>query len=127
MSNARSPPRSQKRGGACRKAMASWWRRNKFSASSRTRDLNRSTTNIPSVFRIANIALNDAMILSYDANLGWIEFSERTGGYFRIRPFEIFDLVSAQLSEERLGTALSSRGSISERGNLIRLQELTGF
>ena len=27
---------------------------------------------------MANIALNDAMILSYDANLGRMEFSERT-------------------------------------------------
>jgi len=35
MNNARSPPRSRKRGGARRKAMLSWWRRNKFSASSR--------------------------------------------------------------------------------------------
>jgi hypothetical protein len=59
--------------------MPSWWRRNKFSASSRHRDLNRSATSIPSACRIANIALNDAMILSYDANLGWMEFSERTG------------------------------------------------
>jgi len=41
--------------------------------------LNRSATNIPSACRIANIALNDAMILSYDANPAWIEFSERTG------------------------------------------------
>jgi hypothetical protein len=41
--------------------------------------LNRSATSIPSACRIANIALNDAMILSYDANLGRMEFSERTG------------------------------------------------
>ena len=33
-------------------------------------DLNRSATNIPSACRIANIALNDAMILPYDANPG---------------------------------------------------------
>ena len=72
-------PRSRKRGGARRKAMTSWWRRNKFSTSSRLRDLNRSATNIPSACRIANIAFNDAMILSYDANLGRMEFSERTG------------------------------------------------
>jgi hypothetical protein len=39
----------------------------------------RSATNIPSACRIANIAFNDAMILSYDANLGRMEFSERTG------------------------------------------------
>jgi len=38
-----------------------------FSASSRHRDLNRSATNIPSAYRIANIALNDAMILPYNA------------------------------------------------------------
>jgi hypothetical protein len=41
--------------------------------------LNWSATNIPSACRIANIALNDAMILSYDANLGRMEFSEGTG------------------------------------------------
>jgi hypothetical protein len=45
----------------------------------RHRDLNRSATNIPSAHRIANIALNDAMILPYDANPGRMEFSERTG------------------------------------------------
>ena len=43
------------------------------------RDLNRSTTNIPSACRIANIAINDAMILPYDANPARMEFSERTG------------------------------------------------
>src|SRR5262249_15410155 len=48
------------------------------SASSRLRDLNRSTTNKPSACRIANIAFNDAMILAYDANPGRMEFSERT-------------------------------------------------
>jgi hypothetical protein len=30
-------------------------------------------------YRIANIALNDAMILPYNANPGRMEFSERTG------------------------------------------------
>jgi hypothetical protein len=30
--------------------------------------------------RVANITLNDAMILPYDANPGRVEFSERTGG-----------------------------------------------
>jgi hypothetical protein len=45
-------------------------RRSKFSASSRLRDLNRSATNIPSSYGIANIALNDEMILPYDANPG---------------------------------------------------------
>ena len=39
----------------------------------------RSTTNIPSACRIANIAINDAMILPYDANPARMEFSERTG------------------------------------------------
>src|ERR1035437_10581610 len=38
----------------------------------------KSATNIPSACRIANIAFNDAMILSYDANPSRIEFSERT-------------------------------------------------
>jgi hypothetical protein len=32
--------------------------------------------NIPSACRIANIALNDAMILPYDTNPGRMEFSE---------------------------------------------------
>jgi hypothetical protein len=36
-------------------------------------------TNIPSACKTANIAQNDAMILSYEANLGRMEFSERTG------------------------------------------------
>jgi hypothetical protein len=49
-----------------------------FSASSRHRDLNRSATNIPSACRIANIALDDAMILRHDATPGRMEFSERT-------------------------------------------------
>jgi hypothetical protein len=35
-------------------------------------------TNIPSACRIANIALNDAMILPYDANPDRMEFSEGT-------------------------------------------------
>jgi hypothetical protein len=38
-----------------------------------------SAKNIPSARRIANIALNDAMILPYDANPDRMEFSERTG------------------------------------------------
>ena len=37
-----------------------------------------AATNIPSACRIANIVLNDAMILSHDANPGRMEFSERT-------------------------------------------------
>jgi hypothetical protein len=41
-----------------------------------------SATNIPSACRIANIASNDAMILSYDANLGRMEFSEGTGQFY---------------------------------------------
>ena len=35
--------------------LTSWCRRNKFSASSRLRDLNRSTASIPSACRITNI------------------------------------------------------------------------
>jgi hypothetical protein len=34
--------------------------------------------NIPSACKIANIALNDALILYYDANLARMEFSEGT-------------------------------------------------
>jgi hypothetical protein len=37
----------------------------------------RSATNIPSECRNANIAIDDAMILPYDANLARMEFSER--------------------------------------------------
>jgi len=47
---------------------------NKFSALSRHRDLNKSTTNILNECGIANIDANDAMILSHDANPGRIEF-----------------------------------------------------
>ena len=42
-------------------------RKIRFSASSLRRDLKMSATNIPSARRIANIAINDAMILPYDA------------------------------------------------------------
>jgi hypothetical protein len=42
------------------------------------RALNRSAANIPSMCRIANIALNDVVILPYDANPSRMEFSERT-------------------------------------------------
>jgi hypothetical protein len=47
---------------------------------SRLRDLNMSAGNIPSACRIANIALNDAMILPYDATPSRMEFSERAIG-----------------------------------------------
>jgi hypothetical protein len=39
----------------------------------------QAASNLPSALRTANIALNHEMILSYDANPAWIEFSERTG------------------------------------------------
>ena len=42
------------------------------SVSSRLRDLNRSTTNSPNTCRVANIALNDAMILPCEARLDGI-------------------------------------------------------
>jgi len=51
----------------------------KFSASGRLRNLNRSATNTPSACGIANIAINDAMILPYHANLDRLEFPEKTG------------------------------------------------
>jgi hypothetical protein len=38
--------------------------------------------------RIANIALNDAMILPYHANPGRMEFSERTGHSMHAQPKE---------------------------------------
>jgi len=38
-----------------------------------------SAANIPSACRTAIITINDAMILSYDATPGRMEFSERTG------------------------------------------------
>jgi hypothetical protein len=59
-------------------------------ASSRQRDLNRSATSIPSACRIANIALKDAMILPYDANLGRMEFSESTGKFCYATERELF-------------------------------------
>lgn len=40
--------------------------------------LNRPTTNVPSACRIANTALNDVMILSYETNPDRTEFSEGT-------------------------------------------------
>jgi len=49
----------------------------RFSASSRHRDLNISATNMPSACSIANIDPNDAMILPHDANLPRMTFSER--------------------------------------------------
>src|SRR5262249_43788275 len=48
--------------------MLSWWRRNRFSASSRHGGLNKSTMNIPSECRIASIGRDHAMILPHDAN-----------------------------------------------------------
>jgi hypothetical protein len=48
-----------------------------------------SATNIPSACRIANIAINDAMILPYDANLARMKFSERTGDEIRHIFFEL--------------------------------------
>src|SRR5262249_7991359 len=66
-SRARSLPRSRRRGGARLKAMLSWWRRNRFSASSRRGDLKKSMTNIVSECRSANIVRDHAMILPDDA------------------------------------------------------------
>jgi hypothetical protein len=51
---------------------------NRFSASSRHRDLNKSATNIPIEYRIAIIGSHHAMILPDEANPGRIELSERT-------------------------------------------------
>lgn len=42
------------------------------------RDLNRSTTGIPTACRITNIVRKDALILPQHANLSWMESSERT-------------------------------------------------
>ena len=68
-----------KAGGARLRAIPSWWRRNKFSASSRRRDLNRSMRSIPSECRTASIGPNHAMILPPAANPHRMEFSEGTG------------------------------------------------
>jgi hypothetical protein len=46
--------------------------------TSRHRDLNKATMNIPSEYRIASIAPNHALILPNDANPGRMQFSERT-------------------------------------------------
>jgi hypothetical protein len=54
-------------------------RRNKFSASSRLRDLNRSADEHSERVQ-ANIALNDSMILPYDANLCRMEFFGKDSG-----------------------------------------------
>jgi hypothetical protein len=43
------------------------------------RHLNRSALNSPNACRIENIAQNDAMILTYNANRNQTEFSEETG------------------------------------------------
>jgi len=67
--NVRSLPRSRRRCGAPLRAILSRCRRNRFSTSSRRRDLNRLATNIPSVRRIATIGFH-AMILPHDANPG---------------------------------------------------------
>jgi hypothetical protein len=49
----------------------------RFSTSSRRRDLNRLTTNIPSRWRIASIASEDALILPHRANPCGCDFWER--------------------------------------------------
>jgi hypothetical protein len=66
------------------------------------RDLNRSATNIPSACGIANIALNDATILPYDANPSRMEFSERTGGNLFLQFTTLFPRYS--YSEKRAKT-----------------------
>ena len=43
--------------------MPSWWRSNRFSASSRHRDLNKSTMNIPSECKTASIGPQAAGVL----------------------------------------------------------------
>ena len=70
-----------------RRNTTTWCRRAAFSAEKQIlgskpapRDLNMSARNIPSACRIANIALNDAMILPYDATPSRMEFSQRTSG-----------------------------------------------
>src|SRR3974390_2341863 len=65
---ARSTPRNRNRRGAYLKATLSWWRRSRFSASSRLRDLNRSTTKLAKAQRTENIAGYDATIRSQQAN-----------------------------------------------------------
>ncbi len=78
LSRARSLPRTRGRGDTRRKAILSWWRRNRFSAWSRRLDLNRSQAKSPSTCRMAIITPDDVMILAYDANPTRMEFSEGT-------------------------------------------------
>jgi hypothetical protein len=61
-------PWRRNRAGACLKATLSWWRRSKFSASSRLRDLNKLATKIATVRRAEDITVHDATILSHTAN-----------------------------------------------------------
>jgi hypothetical protein len=49
----------------------------------------RSATNIPSECGNANIAIDDAMILPYDANLALMEFSERAPCTLRRRTIHV--------------------------------------
>jgi len=78
--------------------------------------LNRSATNIPSACRIANIALNDAMILSYDANLGRMEFSERTVvDWNTFTCARQFGLGSQRTIIDILGVVATKRGSAMPR------------
>src|SRR3974390_1040028 len=65
---ARSTPRDRNRRGAYLKATLSWWRRSRFSASSRLRDFNRSMTKLAKAQRTENIAGYDATIRSQQAN-----------------------------------------------------------
>jgi hypothetical protein len=83
-------------------------RRNKFSASGWLRDLNMSATNIPSECKIATIALNDAMILPYDANPGRMEFSGRATGKSCDRRWSAYG-TSREYNEAPLSTRGASR------------------
>jgi hypothetical protein len=67
-SNARSKPPSRRRAGARRKATFSWWRSQRFSASSRLRDLNRLAIRTAVACRTADIERQDATILPWHAN-----------------------------------------------------------
>src|ERR1017187_2697156 len=79
---------------------------------------------LPSACRIANIALNDAMILPHDANPHRMEFSERTEQY---RPIEFGDRgLLIRLSVDDLnGNGRHARKVKNSRGSRRQSEEHT--
>ena len=78
-----------------------------------------SASNIPSACRIANIALNDAMILPYDATPSRMEFLERTSGGVRLTHQRTADQLAPPCIANRNG-ALTFTSSTLRPTNLSR-------